>query len=327
MKSKVFIYTYILILTTITSSCTSKDKTILSDVESVLLKCEKHWACDSLAIPFTSINCLTGTDDILYIAPDERNELLSLEWSNGNITSQKLPIQAQSLFLQDDDIYAYSSYNPLWKYNVKNGTRSKANIPDSLFPINHLSFFVKDSAYYFFSNLNGKQEAATIMDLRTGKFNELGTLTTKYDDLNYRFRSARHLLEYQSGFLSIGKFIPIIERFDFEGNLKATFDMKKIPVVFQNLKEEHILRGRTPYFVTIDCLVKKDKLFLLVRDGENNSTSKSIIEFRLNDSIKVERHYSLTGCEEVSNFTIKEDTFVVFDYASAQLKFYPIAEI
>lgn len=323
MKSKAFIYTYILI--TAISSCSPKEKTMLRDVESVLLKSEKHWACDSLSIPFTSVNCLIGTDNILYIAPDEKNELLSLEWNNGNITSHKLPIQAQSLFLQEEDIYAYSSYNPLWKYNVKNSIRSKASIPDSLFPINHLAFFVKDSAYYFFSNLNGKQEAATIMDLRSGKFSELGRLTTKYDDINYRFRSARHLLEYQNGFLSIGKFVPIIEHFDSDGNLKETFDMKTIPVVFQNLKEEKILKGRTPYFVTTDCLVKKDKLFLLVRDGESNTISKSIVEFNLKDSIEVKRHYSLSGCEKVSNFTIKEDTFVVFDYASAQLKFYPFA--
>lgn len=326
MKSRSSIYIYILIFTTITCSCTSKDKTILKDIESVLLKCEKHLACDSLAIPFASVNRLIGADDALYIASNETNELLSLDWDNDNMKSHKLPIQAQSLFLQNDDVYAYSSYNPLWKYNIRNGTHSKASIPDSLFPINHLAFFVKDSAYYFFSNLSGKQEVATIMDLRTGKFYELGTLTTKYDDINYRFRSARHLLEYQDGFLSIGKFVPIIEYFDSEGNLKETFDMKTIPVVFQYLKEEYILKGRTPYFITKDCLIKKDNLYLLVRDDENNNTFKSIIEFSLKDSIEVKRHYLLTESKEVLNFTMKEDTFVVFDYASTQLKFYPIAK-
>ena len=240
--------------------------------------------------------------------------------------SIELPMKVQGLFLQNDDIYAYSSYNPLWKYNVKNGIRSKANIPDSLFPVNHLSFFVKDSAYYFFSNLKGRQEAATIMNLKIKEFCQVGYLTTMYDDISYRFRSARHLLEYQEGFLTKGKFVPVIEQFDFNGNLKASFDMKTIPVVFDNLKEKFILKGRTPYFITTDCLVKKDRLYLLVRDGENNSSSKSIIEFYLKDSIEVKKHYSLTGSEEVSNFTIKEDTFVVFDYASSQLKFYPIEE-
>ncbi len=325
MRSKSFIYIYILIFILVASACTSKDKTILRDVESVALKCEKYLACDSLAIPFASVNRLIGADDVLYIASNETNELLSLDWNNGNMKSHKLPVQAQSLFIENDDVYAYSSYNPLWKYSIRNGTRSKVNIPDSLFPINHLAFFVKDSAYYFFSNLNGKQEVATIMDLRTEKFNKLGTLTTKYDDINYRFRSARHLLEYQDGFLSIGKFIPIIEHFDSEGNLKETFDMKTIPVVFQYLKEEYILKGRTPYFITKDCLIKKDNLYLLVRDDENNNTFKSIIEFSLKDSIEVKKHYSLFGSKEIINFTMKEDTFVTFDHASAQLKFYPIA--
>lgn len=327
MKSRTPVYAYIFVFAVVVGSCTSRGKaTMLRDVETVLLNCEKHLACDSLDIPFTSVNSLIGADGVLYIAPEEQNRLLSLDWANGNMGSMELPIQPQSLFLQGDDIYAYSSYNPLWKCNVKSGKRSKANIPDSLFPVNHLSFFVKDSAYFFFSNLKGRQEAATIMDLRTKTFGQIGYLTTKYDDDSYRFRSARHLLEYQDGFLSVGKFVPVIEQFDFRGNLKSSFDMKAIPVVFDNLKEKHILEGRTPYFVTTDCLVRKDELYLLVRDGENNSKSKSIVEFSLKDSIEVERHYLLMGSEEVSNFTIREDTFVVFDYASAQLKYYPIAD-
>ena len=321
MRSRMPVYIYALVfVVAAVGSCTYGDKTKLRDVESVLLTCKKHLSCDSLDISFASVNSLVCTGDVLYIAPDDQNGLLSLDWINGNME------KVQGLFWQNDDIYAYSSYNPLWKYNVKNGIRSKANIPDSLFPVNHLSFFVKDSAYYFFSNLKGRQEAATIMNLKIKEFCQVGYLTTMYDDISYRFRSARHLLEYQDGFLSIGKFVPVIEQFDFNGNLKASFDMKTIPVVFDNLKEEFILKGRTPYFITTDCLVKKDRLYLLVRDGENNSSSKSIIEFYLKDSIEVKKHYSLTGSEEVSNFTIKEDTFVVFDYASSQLKFYPIEE-
>ena len=326
MRSRMPVYIYALVFVVAVGSCTYGDKTKLRDVESVLLTCKKHLSCDSLDISFASVNSLVCTGDVLYIAPDDQNGLLSLDWINGNMESIELPMKVQGLFWQNDDIYAYSSYNPLWKYNVKNGIRSKANIPDSLFPVNHLSFFVKDSAYYFFSNLKGRQEAATIMNLKIKEFCQVGYLTTMYDDISYRFRSARHLLEYQDGFLSIGKFVPVIEQFDFNGNLKASFDMKTIPVVFDNLKEEFILKGRTPYFITTDCLVKKDRLYLLVRDGENNSSSKSIIEFYLKDSIEVKKHYSLTGSEEVSNFTIKEDTFVVFDYASSQLKFYPIEE-
>lgn len=326
MKNKMFFHLFFLIFITMACSCTPKDDVILKDVKLVPLKSERYLACDSFNIPFKSVNRLIGTVESLYIAPSEINSLLVLDWNSVHLESRKLPIEAQSLFLQDDDIYVYSSYNPLWKYNISDGGYSKANIPDSLFPINHLSFFVKDSVYYFFSNLKGKQEAATIMDLRTKEFGQLGNLTTRYDDTDYRFRSARHLLKYKDGFLSIGKFVPIIEQFDSEGNLNATFDMKTIPVVYQNLKEEYILKGRTPYFITTDCYIRENELFLLVRDGESNSTSKSIIEFCLKDSIEVKRHYSLTECEKVTNFTLKEDTFVVFDYASAKLKFYPMCK-
>lgn len=326
MKNRIFFQQFFPIFIVFICSCTPKDTVVLKDVELVPLKSERDLACDSLNVPFKSVNHLIGTDDFLYIAPSEVNGLLVLDWNNTHMESRKLPIEAQSLFLQDDDIYIYSSYNPLWKYNVKNEMYSKANIPDSLFPINHLSFFVKDSVYYFFSNLKGKQEAATLMNLRTKDFGQIGRLTTRYDDAGYRFRSARHLLEYKNGFLSIGKFVPVIEQFDSEGNLSGTFDMKTIPVISKNLKEEYILKGRTPYFITTDCCIRENELFLLVRDGESNSISKSIIEFCLKDSIEVKRHYLLTGCEKVSNFTLKEDTFVVFDYASAKLKFYPICK-
>ena len=77
----------------------------------------------------------------------------------------------------------------------------------------------------------------------------------------------------------------------------------------------------------VDCIfanLEGDKLYLLVNDEEKDWGSRSIIEFQMEDSVIARRHYTLTGCERISHFVVKKDTFVVFDHAAAKLKYYPI---
>ncbi|MBR5205010.1 MAG: hypothetical protein IKW32_07360 [Bacteroidaceae bacterium] len=295
----------------------------MESIELSTLHCSKTLVCDSLPIPFKNINCLLATDSVLYIAPNGESSLLSLHWDNRKMRSRKLPIEAQSLFGEDNEMFIYSSYNPLIKYNLLNDKYSKINIPDSLDAINVLNFFVKDSAYYFFSNLKGKEEAATIMSLKDKNIKRLGKLTSKYDDAEYRFKSSRHLFSYNNYVLSIGRFIPIIELFEQNGNLKATYDMRKIPAIHKILLEED-LKGRARHFIVRSGNLEGDKLYLLVNDEEKDWGSRSIIEFQMEDSVIARRHYTLTGCERISHFVVKKDTFVVFDHAAAKLKYYPI---
>lgn len=305
------------------NSCTHKEHIELESIELSTLHCSKTLVCDSLPIPFKKINGLLATDSVLYIAPNEESRLLSLHWDSRKMGSKKLPVEAQSLFGKDNEMFIYSSYNPLIKYNLLNGKYSKINIPDSLDPINALNFFVKDSAYYFFSNLKGTEEAATIMSLKDKPLNRLGKLTSKYDDVKYRFRSSRHLFNYDNHILSVGRFIPVIELFEQNGNLKAIYDMRKIPTIHKILKEEN-LKGRARHFIVRNGNLDGDKLYLLVNDEVKDWGSKSIIEFQMGDSIIACRHYTLTGCERISHFVVKKDTFVVFDHATVKLKYYPI---
>jgi len=141
-------------------------------------------------------------------------------------------------------------------------------------------FIVNDGHMFFFDRKNEKGKIIRYDLASQSIINNNGNRAAK--ELN---NPMRHMVEFSEGFFSIyGENKPLIEHFDFEGNLKGVFDFSELAIFKDALgvdtSKDLIMTGNTANLIVYrnivwDAQFINGKLYLLVLSKKNETTLKS----------------------------------------------------
>jgi len=154
-------------------------------------------------------------------------------------------------------------------------------------------FIYKDS---IFIGSAEKDSSLVIFDLKSNKSTKFGERYEFGSETRNRIRNySKNIFSYGDNIISISDNQPLIERYDYEGNIIEKYDYSDIPLVKEILNEiEKVTYAENSYFVTVtDCNIFENRLFLLLSSTVGEYHCNTLLEFEINEKTELCNIYKL----------------------------------
>lgn len=326
MKNKDIYILLFGIITNIFYSCKDKSNTekqldILQDISIVQLQKRDSFYLNLDSIYFEGINQVSLHNGYIYIAPMDQALLLKLSPGKA-IEYIEIPVEAESFYITGDRVFFNAYCTPLIDFKNEEDMK-RIKFPREIDITTHLRYFVQDSIFYYFANSKNEEYTISMYNIPQKTVRHIGKLSSELDSKKFRFGSSRHLVSNGKHIYAIGKFVPIIEKYSYDGILEDKFDLRRIPVISKWF-DHKLLEKRLPDFVVPDCCIDGDDLYLSARDDKMTDDCQTIIRFSVKDEISFNSQYLLSDCKQIENFTVKGDSIIAYNYKSKYINLYRV---
>lgn len=311
------------IIANIFYSCSNTEKQleVLKDISIVQLQKRDSFYLNLDSIYFEGINQVSLHNGYIYIAPMDLGLLLKLSPGKA-IEYIEIPMEAESFYITEDRAFFNAYCTPLIDFKNEEDMK-RIKFPREIDITTHLRYFVQDSIFYYFANSKNEEYTISMYNIPQKTVRHVGTLSSELDSKKFRFGSSRHLVSNGKNIYAVGKFVPIIEKYSYDGILEDQFDLRRIPVVSKWFDKKS-LDKRLPYFVALDCCIDGDDLYLSVRDNKMNGIGQTIIRFNVKDEITFNSQYLLSDCKQMEHFTVKGDSIIAYNQKSKYINLYRV---
>ena len=252
------------------------------------------------------ISCIDSRKDTIYISDYhagvyslDRNLKLIKKVSSIGLGQGEVNRPAK-LFMSDNGIALFNEGTQ--KYSYFSGTSFLKN--DSKAISNNLAcasrFFTKGDSVYQ-SIINDQKLVAITRDGITIK--KICPIVKGIDDADNPALSERHLVKGSKSFYIIGRGLPIIQEYSFEGSELARFDLSSIPLLTNAYEKSKKNKVPNSYYVIVnDAYYKNDKIFLLTSLYEDDYKCNTLIVLK-----------ALDGClQYLTSYNLQKDVYSTF---------------
>lgn len=325
MKNKYLYLSIFIVFVSVLYSCKNikeEEITILQDIDTVELKKSSTIDLNIDSIPFEFVSQTRIYNKKIYVSFSDVNFLINIH-PDGKIERIDIPILAHNIFINENGLFFSGYLTPLMQY-IDNGKMKKMNLPPKDDIGGHLRTYINDSIVYYFTNNKDKDYTISMYNMENKEMRYMGQFTSTLDSKDYRFGSSRHVVASENNLYTIGKIVPIIEKYDFNGTLIENYDLRRILVVSDWLDTKS-LEKRLPYFSIFDCCIDGHYLYLSARDDKEVDDCRTILKFDIQDKITFDCQYLLCDSKKNVHFDVKGDSLISFDQISKTLNLYNLS--
>jgi len=228
---------------------------------------------------FSDIRSITFSDNSYYVTDYSRDQLFILDKGQGPgefLGAAHIYINRDSVFVMNDMKQSFELFRDL-KYietiPYANSTRPNSN--HRFFEYNGCLFYNPSVSKYSICKYNFKT-----------KKNEMFGRIEKYEtEKETRIKNHRHLLRYDNRIIAIPDCKPIIEVYDFKGNLVNIVDFSHVEPVAKMLKfiQGTEQKENSYYGFNEDVVIYKSSLYILILTSgvDNIPKSNTILKFNI----------------------------------------------
>lgn len=252
------------------------------------------------------ISCIDSRKDTIYISDyhagvyslDRNFKLIkkvsSIGFGQGEVN------RPAKLFVGDNDIALFNEGSQ--KYSYFSGASFLKN--DTKAISNNLAcasrFFTKGDSVYQ-AIINDQFLVAITKDGETIK--KICPVVKKLDKAVNPALSERHLVKGEHSFYVIGRGLPIVQEYSFDGDELANFDLSSIPLLANAYEKSRKIKTPNSYYVIVnDAYYKNNKIFLLASLYED--------EYKCNTLIVLN---ALKGClQYIASYNLQKDVYSTF---------------
>lgn len=252
---------------------------------------------------------------------DKDLELLSVIGQKGQgpgefMGASKVHYSGQHIFVENEMKRAFEIF-------TKNGEYKGSVSHERIAP--ETRFFEHEGAIYY--SPRSDKYAICELNLESKKMKFFGK-TEPYGTTGETFlKNGRHLFQWGKNILSVREAKPLVELYDFSGNLVLSKDFSNLESVANYVKYNNTrpIRPNSYCVYNSDAFVVGDDLYILVltveeEAGKFSVKSNTVLHFQLSDSeIKYLETLSL-GKEWHDNLCVIGNSLFVFDAEKSQLK-------
>lgn len=247
-----------------------------------------------------------------YFVFDEKGNQISSAGVKGRGPSELLePLQLQ---VKNDTVYIFNAGDNSFKLFKNNKYIESISVPNELGQFIGFKFGLNQNQI-FLTPFNGSGSVASFEIHSSENIHTFGTFLKSENSRKELFLNSRFVFSYSDQIISVGAFVPNIERYDLQGNLTDQFDFRELEI-YQGRNEYLENFKSTPNSlpnVVIDAYLYKDKLFVLPYLNLNDKQyANRIIQFDLKTHpMKPELIYNL-GDGGFSGFAVSDDYLWAF---------------
>jgi len=203
---------------------------------------------------------------------------------------------AAHLFVVNDSIFVYNDGKRSFEIFNNNKHLKTIRLPGNIELSSSFRFFYQDGLL-FFSSVSDTSSIVSF-DIKSYSPKRYGKLKQFETPKQTRIRNNKHLFSDNNSLFAVSDNLPIIERYDFNGNLRDTFDYSKHPIIKRRLNAIHELKKNPNGYSLLlqDAFYFENKLYLLLYSNLENKISCNdiLIIANVNANMLIQGTYHLS---------------------------------
>jgi hypothetical protein len=202
---------------------------------------------------------------------------------------------AAHLFVSNDTICVYNDGKRSFEFfNFFNHFKT-VFLPANVEHVSSFRFFFKGK-YIYFTSVSDSNCIVSI-DINTNSFSRYGRLIKFKSAKQTKIRNSRHVFYNNNNLIAVSDNLPIIERYDFNGDIKEIFNYSNVSVVKNRIKT---INSQKQYDNGYDCLLQdayyeNNRLYLLIYTNADNAIfcNKVLVIDTSKEKMVIQSLYSL----------------------------------